>query len=247
MNGYTMRQTLRLAVALLPLLLLLVPLAAGQSDKNTTETRTFIFDTTVTTADVPGCSTVWTLRLTAQIVNTDATSGPTRTVSVSGNVRRNNLGCTQPIAQRSIAAGWTVPLSSTGISVFNVWSNASHITLKGVADPLPWSDLTVSSTGNGRATFKIDADCATTQFPPFQSTTTDTANGVKTTTTFSTATCGIFAPAFDVKSLMTLRFSDDVILDWTKDPVVNSLVIQNIYQKVVSMASPNHRRMLRAT
>lgn len=110
--------------------------------------------------------------LSSQVINTDLSSGPTRTpVSVAGNVRRNNLGCSQPISQRTIVAGWQVPLSSTSINVFNVWSDAGHITLKGVADLLPFSDFSVGLTGNGRATFKIDADCAispTDLFPATQ-------------------------------------------------------------------------------
>ncbi|PNW75240.1 hypothetical protein CHLRE_12g518700v5 [Chlamydomonas reinhardtii] len=259
MSGTILHQAIRLPAALLSLLLLvLAPLGrvAAQAAKSTTETREYKFDMTVTTAEVVDCLTVWSLTLTTQVINTDLSSGPTRTpVSVAGNVRRNNLGCSQPISQRTIVAGWQVPLSSTSINVFNVWSDAGHITLKGVADLLPFSDFSVGLTGNGRATFKIDADCAispTDLFPATQSTATTTIDGVKRTTTTALATCAAKitsatqAPAFDPKSLLTLQFGDDLVLVWAKLASVDRVTFKYSYIKEVTMVSPKHRRILRA-
>ncbi len=101
-----------------------------------------------------------------QITNTDQSAGPTRTISVSGSVLRSGFGCS---LQRAILADYTIAQSPAAINVFNVWSDASHITLKGDAEVLPNNDIfNTSYSSNGRATFNIDVDCAVPQNPPIK-------------------------------------------------------------------------------
>ncbi|KAG2453642.1 hypothetical protein HYH02_001855 [Chlamydomonas schloesseri] len=246
--------------ALVPLLLVLLPMGrvAGQADKTSTEKRTSVFELAVTTNEVPGCLTRWSLTLTSTTENTDQGGGPTRSIRVTGNVLRSasspSGSCTRQ--ERATLSANTVPLSPAGISVFNVDSNAIHITLKGAAE-LQNNDINnVADQAYGRATFNIDTDCAVPQNPPNKTSITNTINGVKTTTTSSSADCSgsiivsptiiIPGPAFNPDGLLTVKFNDNFVLDWKKLVRVDKVVMRYYYEKVVRMAVPKSRRMLRA-
>ncbi|KAG2453641.1 hypothetical protein HYH02_001854 [Chlamydomonas schloesseri] len=245
MAGVSQRQVVRLAAALVPLLLLVsapMPGVAGQTSKSTTEKRTFSFQMTVTTNEVQGCLTVWDLTLTNSITNTDTTTAWTRGPTiVSGSVTRTGA-CSQTL-QITLSSGY--PVSSSTLTAFNVWSNASHINLKGSAlDVLPQSLIAPGAN----VTFNMDVDCAATPniFP--KSITTYSANGVKTTVTSTGANCGIgplSSPAFNPSGLVNIWYPNNgPALDWTKLVGVTQVGISYASEKTVTTTS--NRRMLRA-
>ncbi len=87
---------------------------------------------------------------------------------------------------------------------------------------------------------------------PYRSSTTETFGGVRYTTTNIISVCGfgfvqgsISPPAFNPSGMLTLKFRDDLVLDWTQVSSINRVVVRYFYEKVVAMDAPKHRRVLR--
>ncbi|KAG2439169.1 hypothetical protein HXX76_004536 [Chlamydomonas incerta] len=205
--------------------------------RSSTESRYSRFFLTVTTNEIAGCTTRWSLALQGLTENSDLTTGLDRYAAVSGSVSRGGAGFPQPTT-RSIEASAAVS-PTTGLQNFNVWYNASHMTLKGRVNVSYTCEVFGADCGFFRGDFAIDNDCGVTPYASPRTTSVEYSGGYKITTTTSFANCGIsdFRPAFDPSASVAVQYGD-LALDWSKLASIDSVAFVSYYTKTVIMDAP---------